>query len=378
MIDTDAWYCPLPFKHAYVDSTGVAACCQTPRHPIPLRDWSTSTYLQQLQTTILSGDTPEVCVGCVKQEQTQGRSLRTDALKDYNYQRFTETAIDFVDYRSNNICNFKCRTCEPRFSHGIASETKHNNTLQKFYAVIADKTVHVDQQHAEWIYENIDIINRLMFTGGEPTRMPEVRKIVESAIYQNQSADILITTNASFTDHFWYEATRTHKKLHWTASIDAVGDAAELIRHGTDWKQVEKNVRWLSSHSVSMDVNTVVSNLHVLHLKPLLEFVLDIQQESRYPRGLHGSNGLRHQFHVCHRPYYLSADNWPDQLKLKAIDHLQDCLTLPLDSEQTSTITGLLHTITHSKFDQKLWDQGQQFNNELDKIRNQNHTGLMS
>lgn len=373
---TKDWYCPLPFKHAYVDSSGVAVCCQAPRQPIALQDWADSQYLKGFQSDMLSGVMPVACQGCGKQEQTQGRSLRTDALKDYNHQRFEHTGIDFVDYRSNNICNFKCRTCEPAFSHGIAVETKNNSVLKKFYKLAPEKTVRVTEQNANWIHQNIDVIKRLMITGGEPTFMPEVRKIVERVVYDGLDTDLMITTNASFVDDFWFEATRRHNRLHWTVSIDAVGPAAEIIRHGTQWNLIEKNVRWLASHAASMDVNTVVSNLNVLQLLPLLKFVREIQHDSRSPRGLHGDQGARHQFHVCQRPYYLAADNWPDKLKESVLNHLQQCQNLNLDSEQAAMVQGLSNAIAQSCFDPDLWQLSQQYNQELDTIRNQNYNML--
>jgi organic radical activating enzyme len=373
---SENWYCPLPFKHVFVDSTGVSVCCQAPRQSIALHDWTNSDYLKQFQSKISTGSAPAECQGCVKQEQTQGRSLRTDALADYNNQKFVESAIDFVDYRSNNICNFKCRTCDPVFSHGIANDVKHSTVLQEFYRVLPGKTVSVTQQNADWIYQNIDVINRLMITGGEPTAMPEVRQIVERVVYDQLDTQLLITTNGSFVDDFWFEATRQHDKLHWTVSIDAVGPAAELIRHGTNWKHVEKNVRWLASHASSLNINTVVSNLNLFQLSPLLEFVNDIQQESRSPRGRHGQEGCRHQFHVCQRPYHSAADNWPDQLKSPAIQHLESCLKQPLDAEQRSVIQGLVNSISLSNFDHALWAKSEKFNLELDKIRNQNYNTL--
>jgi hypothetical protein len=104
------WYCPLPFKHVFVDSTGVAVCCKTPRQSIDLDQWSQSKHVKQIQNQMLAGQVPDVCQSCVSEEKMTGRSLRTDSQQDYNHQRFVKTDIDFVDYRANNICNFKCRS----------------------------------------------------------------------------------------------------------------------------------------------------------------------------------------------------------------------------------------------------------------------------
>ena len=370
------WYCPLPFRHAYVDSTGVAACCQTPRQSVSLDQWITNPYLVDLQQQILQGNMPSVCSGCQQQERTQGRSLRTDSQRDYNYQRFVDTKIDFVDYRASNICNFKCRSCEPVFSHGIAAEARNNTVMANYYPVLDTKTVSIDAANIEWARENLAQINRLMITGGEPTYMPEIQLLVEKIVYDQLDIDVMITTNASFVNDFWCEATRLYPKLHWTVSLDAVGPAAEIVRHGTKWSVVERNVRWLSQHAASMDINTVVTNLNVMQLAPLLTFVHEIQQESRTPRGRHGDNGCRHQFHVSQRPYYLAVDNLSHELQDRAIHHLAQCLTLDLDAEQARTIHGVLAQVQQAKFDSVLWQRSVVFNTELDRIRGQNHLSL--
>jgi len=288
---------------------------------------------------------PSVCSGCQKQERTQGRSQRTDSQQDYNYQRFVDTKIDFVDYRASNICNFKCRSCEPAFSHGIAAEARNNTVMAKYYPVLDTKTVAIDAANIEWVRENLAQINRLMITGGEPTYMPEIQLLVEKIVYDQLDIDVMITTNASFVNDFWCEATRLYPKLHWTVSLDAVGPAAEIVRHGTKWSVVERNVRWLSQHAASMDINTVVTNLNVMQLAPLLTFVHEIQQESQ-------------------------------ELQGRAIRHLAQCLTLDLDVEQARTIHGVLAQVQQAEFDSVLWQRSVVFNTELDRIRGQNHLSL--
>jgi len=374
--EINTWYCPLPFKHAFVTSSGISACCQTPQQPTDLDKWADSEYLKQFQEKILVGHPPKECQGCVNQEKITGKSLRIDSLQDYEYQVFTETNIDFVDYRANNICNFKCRSCEPKFSHGIANEVKNSTTLQKFHPVINQKIVSVTDNNAEWIRQNLPQIKRLMLTGGEPTRMFEIRSTVERAVYDKLNTCIMITTNASFDDDFWCELTRLHNNVHWTVSLDAVGSAAEIVRYGTQWSQVERNIRWLAANAASMNVNTVISNLNILQLGPLLKFVREIQKESVFPRGRHGKNGVRHQSVVLTSPSLLAATNLPLELKQRAILHVSECLNMDLDLEQTQVLQGLLKQLHETEFDATVWHRSKIFNNELDRIRKQNHLEL--
>lgn len=377
--DASKWYCPLPFRHAFVDNAGVGACCNTKRYPVSLNDWADHPELKKLQEQFKSGIIPDQCHPCVTQERTQGRSLRTDSNRDYDHEITTETCIDFVDYRSSNICNFKCRSCTPLFSHGIAKEARSNDLLPKFYGTIGQaqtKTISVTDSNRAWIIQNLSQIKRLMFTGGEPTVIPEIKEIIQEIVKNHNHIQVLITSNASFIDKFWFDVTQQIHNIHWTLSVDAVGTAAEIIRHGTDWTAVSQNIEWLARNANSLDINTVVSNLNLFQLAPLLQFVRNMQKISIAPTGKHGNLGCRHQLYVCQRPYYLAADNWPDHMISNVKEYLRYCNNLDLDDEQKTTLQGLADQIQTAKFDSSLWDQCQQFNQILNQMRDQDHTTL--
>ena len=371
------WYCPLPFRHAYIDSTGIAACCQTQRHQVALDEWSTYPELIKLQQELLAGNKPTTCKSCVKQEQIYGTSLRTNSNRDYNNQVFTDTNLDFIDFRSVNICNFKCRSCGPLFSHGITQEINNYPELKKFFGPApTSKTVTVTDVNIDWIMRNLGSLKRIMFTGGEPTLIPGVRNLINKIKQDHKEIMVMITSNASFQDNFWFEITEQLPNLHWTVSVDAVGPAAEIVRHGSDWAVIESNVSWLAQHAQSLDINSVVSNLTIFELKPLLEFGRRMQQLSITPVGRHGDLGCRHQFFVCQRPYWLAADNLSEELLRQAVPYLESCTTLDLDHEQRNMLDGLVGQIKSAKFDPELWNKSQSYNQTLDQIRNEDHLTL--
>jgi len=371
------WYCPLPFRHAYIDRTGISACCQTPRYQVSLDEWLAHPELLNLQQELLNGNTPKVCQACVKHESAYGTSLRINSNRDYNHQVFTNTELDFIDFRSVNICNFKCRSCNPVFSHGIAQEINNHPELQQFFGnPPAGKTVSVTDVNVDWIKRNLGSLKRIMFTGGEPTVIPGVRELIKKIKQDHKDVMVMITSNASFQDDFWFEITEQLPNLHWTVSIDAVGTAAEIVRHGSNWAVIERNVAWLAHHANSLDINSVVSNLTVFAIKPLLEFGRRMQHLSVTPSGRHGDLGCRHQFFVCQRPYHLAADNLSEELLPLAIDYLESCLALDLDDEQRNMLTGLIAQIASAKFDIKLWERSQLYNQTLNQIRRENHLTL--
>lgn len=369
----DKWYCPLPFRHAYIDPDGISCCCKTPRQSSTLSEWPDNQWLKQIQTKFLNNEIPQECRECQQSEQDFGHSLRTNSVRDYGNEIFTDTKIDFVDYRSVNICNFKCRSCAPVFSHGIDQEVKNNPSLLKFWKPNQTKTVSVDSINRDWLLENLSQIRRLMFTGGEPTRIREIREILETIIERDEkNIEILITTNGSFEDQFWKDLTLRIPRLHWTLSLDAVGPAAEIIRHGTVWSIVEKNARWLSQNAHSLDINTVVSELSVPGLPDLIKFVRDLQRSTTK------QNGCLHQFHVCRKPDRLAADNWPDDLRPKILSQISKCLDMDLLDYQRDFVQNLISVISQSSFDQNLWDRSRQFHSVLDSVRHEDHMTLLS
>jgi hypothetical protein len=367
------WYCVAPFRQVYLDPQGISPCCNIRRQPVELHQWEDNARLRELQQSFLAGKTPSECVSCWKTEKNYSTSLRKEFNQDYQHKIFTDTKIEFVDYRSSNLCNFKCRSCSPVFSNGIAREVvQHADKLKKFHPIIDQKSIAVTESNTDWIVQNLAQINKLMFTGGEPTIMPSVRKILELVLDQDPTKQVLITTNASFTDDFWYQLVDRMPNLHWTVSIDAVGPAAEIVRHGTRWSVVEHNTRWLAEHSASMLINSVVSNLTVMQLKPLLMFVADVQAHSN------GRNGCDHRFCVLQRPDHLSADNLTSELKDQALNQIKECHTLELADSQRDMLQGLEQQLIESSFDQVLWAQSCDYNSTLDQVRQENYQQLFT
>lgn len=369
------WYCPLPFRHAFVSTDGISMCCQASRSQTTLDRWPNDPSLIDAQQKILGGEIPKDCQSCVQQEKTRGRSLRTDSIRDYEGQRFTKTKIDFIDYRYSNVCNFRCRSCTPYFSHGLAKEVRDNPDLQVFHPVIDEKRITIDDKNVTWILDNLKDIKRLMLTGGEPTLIPEVRTILHEVMRHNlNDMQIMITTNGSFTDDFWYDLTHKLPNLHWTVSVDATGLAAEIVRYGTDWTIVEQNLHWLAINSRSMDINTVISHLNIRHLGAILSLVRRLQIESL--SGRHGTAACRHLFFIIQQPYPLAADNLPPALKSDVLTDLQSYLDLDLDDDQRSTVKTLINLLQQSEYSEKLWQKDQTYNQILDQIRGQDHTVL--
>lgn len=368
-------FCPLPFRHVFIEPRGVKPCCSyTQMFQGSVEDWLSSQELNDLQRSMLDGQIAQGCASCIADEQRDGTSTRLGAIAVYGAEHIRATQIDYVDYRANNICNFRCRSCEPFYSNGIAFEVKRHVELQPFFSVPDTKLARTLQQDKQWIIDNVNSIKRLMFTGGEPTLIPEVREIIEYIREKNLTdISIMITSNASFTDPYWFEITQSMPNIHWTLSLDSVGTAAEVIRHGTDWAVVSNNIERMFDIAPSVNVGTVVTNLSVLQLDLLFAFVNNLKEKYS-----HRANGRTQFIEICNWPRYLSPYNWPEDRRGEVVDYLKNILAnQPLQDKQRHIVETLAKDIESNNADPQLWAEFEHYNKTLDNIRRESYQQLL-
>jgi sulfatase maturation enzyme AslB (radical SAM superfamily) len=359
-------YCPYPFKHVFADPKGTKPCCSyTNVFPGSIQEWITSNELKQLQDDVLNNRYNDGCIACLHGDALDKVSSRHTALTDYRNTIYDKTEIDFVDVRSSNICNFKCRSCEPSYSSRIQAEVRRNPPLEKFYSI--GKMLPQDDNY-EWILDNLSQLKRIMFTGGEPTQIPHIRDILLEIQRRQLDIKIQIISNASFTDDFWVDITKEMPNINWALSIDACGHEAEIIRDGTNWEVVASNVERLFGVAHSVNIGTVVTNLNVLHLAELFWFVNHMK---RYKA--RANNGASHMISICNFPKHFSPYNWPDVSRPYVIEHLEQAKVDAKQDSQKQILEILIKNISETiVFDFMQWSRFISHNQALDNLRNQN------
>ena len=374
----------MPFRHVFVEPRGIKPCCSySGTAPMSIDEWTHSDELKKIQHVILQGQVPMGCKHCIRGEQQSNHSTRLEAINDYGTDIVTDTVIDYVDFRSSNICNFRCRSCEPFYSNGIAQEIKKNVDLRDFLVLAKHlppgtiipkvKQATTDTQDYQWVIDHLPQIKRLMITGGEPTKISEVRNLVEH-IRQNRisTVQVMLTSNASFTDPYWIELTREMPNIHWTLSLDAVGPAAEVIRDGTKWSVVSRNIETMFDIAPSVNIGTVITNLSVFQLKPLFRFVNDL--EKKYS---HRANGRTQFIQFCQWPEYMAPYILHSSMKDQALEYLGSFDFAQLQPSQIQAINNLSGMIASRKRPyNRRWQLSETYNNMLDEIRGQQHDWL--
>ena len=366
---TDVW-CPLPWIHQFVTTTGVKMCCSSGyEEKCSPKEFETSKELQEVKNHILSDIPHKYCKGCYELDKQGLTSTRQNAIRDYPLLNKSniEHRIEYYDLRYNNLCNFSCRTCGPDFSSSISHEITASPALQKYHNNIVTRK-NTYENIADDITDNLSNLNRILFTGGEPLLIKDNLRILEKLIeLNNTDCEILITTNCSVMNKEWISILKNFKRVHWTLSLDGVGKSAEYIRHGTVWNNVLDNIKNILTLNHSVAINTTLSAYSLLDISRVIELFVELKKSATSP--------LEIWFGVCQWPSHLSPGVLTGKLADRARQELEKSIKLLSAVEDNpercvldlKNILNLLSTCSNSKTISTFAE----FTKDLDLVRNQ-------
>ena len=363
---SDVW-CPLPWIHQFVQTTGVKTCCNGNKNlAVSLREFASSSLVEDIKQSIRENKIHPNCTSCIASERSGFDSIRNEAVRQYphyNIDNIPDT-VEYLDLRYNNLCNFSCRTCDPTFSSSIAKELADNPSTAKWFSPVEKVNNYASiEQELDYI---LPTVRRINFTGGEPMLVKENLLVLDKLIKLDKlDCEILITTNASAVNPNWLSMLGQFKSVHWTISIDGVGSTAEYIRFGTKWSQVDHNIKSILSLGHSVAFNTVVSAYSVLDIDRLIQYSIDCKNISL----------MDHWFHLCKTPTHLNPKVLTGDLAstankklLSAIELLKTVGTFsPMGLNTLIETIGLL-----GAGNQLLVDRFNEYTAQMDSIRNQN------
>jgi pyruvate-formate lyase-activating enzyme len=363
-------WCPLPWIHQFVTTTGVKMCCNSGyQESCSPSEFEHSTELQEVKNNILN-DTPHShCNGCYELESKGLNSVRQSAIRDYPLlnKDNIEHKIQYYDLRYNNLCNFSCRMCSPDFSSSIGREVTENVSLQKYYNNILPRK-NLYENIAEDIKNNLSNVNRILFTGGEPLLIKDNLKILEELIaIGNTNCEILITTNCSVMNQDWLEVIKHFKRVHWTLSIDGVEKSAEYIRYGSNWPVIIKNIKSILELGHSVAMNATLSAYSVLDISRVVEFFIETKKLAKGP--------LELWFGTCQWPKRLNPYVLTGELSNRARQELEKSIQLlaAVTNNPEHSINDLRNilNVLNTCDEPKIVEKFAEFTKDLDLSRNQ-------
>ena len=404
MSDKSKTFCMHPFTGLATREDGaVKVCCRS--QPIgwiqddTLENIWNGHQIQEVRRQVLNGERPEVCKPCFDLEDQGVESLRQRHIKgdipEARINLYPNTLLQEVlpfefptmEIKLNNLCNLKCRMCNPTDSTSWNDWKEVEEFYDKEKNYIADnvrklnlvKKPYLDtfEDNPNWwdsFEKNLPYFRRVEFAGGEPLMDPQHYRILDMLKPYGANIEIKYATNGNTlgiskgrTVHDYW----THfRSVAVNVSIDGIGPVYEYIRGNGNWREVVQNIQIIKEipniNRVVGAVAVQVSN--VLTLDEMIKTFLD-------------ELGIVFYTNMVQYPNVLSAQVIPNELKSIAVIRLKSVRELvptfklvkehPMLEELTyKQIDGIINFIL-AKDNTHLWNDCIEYNRRLDVTRNQ-------
>jgi len=241
-------FCSRPWSELHIEEDGqVTPCCVMPSNRFPMGN-SVKEYLQgeplkELQQSFLENKKHPSCEYCWEAERN---NLHTHRVRN---TPSSEKTIEKVHIRLNNVCNFKCRMCNPNFSTTWAIENKKHkyftfeDTDTETNAFKKDPTLLPLLKHLI-SSGHLECIN---VSGGEPL-ITDANYDMLTYLIENKCTDVQIiySTNLSmlqYKKHDLKDLWAKFKKVELLVSCDGWGPSVEYSRTGFSTKTFVKNIQ---------------------------------------------------------------------------------------------------------------------------------------
>lgn len=369
--------------------------------------WNNNT-MKRIRKQVLNGERPAECAPCFNLEDQGVESLRQRhingvipearinlypnalaALRDDYTMPFE---FPTMEIKLNNLCNLKCRMCNPTDSTSwndwdqvedfykkegnfVVSSIKELNLVKKPYL---DK---FDDNPNWWdsFEKLLPYFRRVEFAGGEPLMDPQHYRILDMLKPYGANIEIKYATNATTlgiskgrTVHDYWPH---FKSVAVNASIDGIDNVYDYIRGNGNYSEVEANIKIIQAiPNVSRIVGAVAVQVsNILILDKMIEHFLD-------------KLGIVFYTNMVQYPNVLSIQVLPNELKSLAIKRLNDVkLRVPdfkyvkenpiLLGLTLKQIDGIINFIL-AKNTTHLWNDCIDFNRKLDATRKQSFTDV--
>ena len=310
-------FCILPWMHIATNSTGnLRVCCNA----VPWKSyiwkekdkpykiykddikeaWHSDSY-KNIRQQMLDGKRPEICERCFREEDAGIKSARQSANEqwgtDCDMTTTPEMDIRYVDLRLGNLCNLKCRMCNPISS---SMWVKDWNEAVKPEAQLPPEEIErlskMDWPSKDTTWDNIKEImpsvEMIYFTGGEPTLTLEQMSLLEYCI-KNNYTDVTLKYNTNLTNipERMLELWKSFKKIKVNASIDATYRLNRYIRYPSDFEEISNNLEILGNlPNVNIQIHTTVQMYNIMALDQILIYF----------------SGYDHFLNILNHPEYLN------------------------------------------------------------------------
>ena len=401
-------FCMHPFTGLATREDGaIKICCRS--QPVgwiqeqTLEDVWNGAAMREVRRQVLCGERPEVCKPCFDLEDQGVESLRQrhingvipearitlypNALQQLQEDYTMPFEFPTMEIKLNNLCNLKCRMCNPLDSTSWQDwdqvkpfYEKENNYLVPTVAKLVRKPGQYigpfDDTDNWWnsFEKLLPHFKRVEFAGGEPLMDPQHYKILDMLKPYGADIELKYATNGTTlgiskgrTIHDYWPHFRS---VAVNVSIDGIHEVYNHIRGNSNFNDVERNIKEIQKiPNVSRVVGAFTAQAgNILQAAECIDYFINEMNIVFYS-------------HRVSYPTCLSAQVLPQELKDEAIRRLQAVsLRVPLFDNVVKY--PILEKITQqqiqdninylqAKDQNHLWLDFLEFNRRLDTTRNQ-------
>ena len=385
----DDKFCPLPWIHLGTHPHGgVTPCCISDMtegknrarnftvkgdivYNLNDHDINThmnSDYFKQIRKEMLNDVEPKACSRCYEEERKGIESKRVHESKiykdfdpDYASRITSEDGsipldLRFVELRLGNVCNVRCRTCNPASS---SRWVKYYKNIVDSLDFVNDGYSWLDHKHDfQWpedenfyddLFKCAPNMEVLYINGGEPTLIKAHWNYLDKLVKSGRSKNIILWYNINMTNlppeaiPIWKE----FKEARVCPSIDCLDERNHFIRFPTNWQDVTKHLDMLLKEEVfTTRITQTVSAYNYPYLDEFLNWA---------PCPV--------DMNFVYDPDYLSPAILPPVVRRQVHDKFRKTMG---NSHELGT---LLSMFNDDEWDETKWEHFCRYNDELDKIR---------
>jgi MoaA/NifB/PqqE/SkfB family radical SAM enzyme len=399
-------FCMHPFTGLATREDGaVKVCCRS--HPIgyiqdqTLEEIWNNDAMQRIRKQVLNDERPPECEPCFNLEDQGVESLRQRHIagvipearitlyphavstlrKDYTMP----FEIPTMEIKINNLCNLKCRMCNPMDS------TSWNDwqEVEKYYSkednFLVQKIIDLNLKNKPFLDSFVDTDNwwvsfekllpyfrRVEFAGGEPLMDPTHYKILDMLAPYGNNIEIKYATNLTMlgkSNRTVWQYWPKFKSVAVNVSIDGIGASYEYVRGNASWAELINNIKQIQTiPNISRIVGAVAVQVsNVMILDKMIEYFLN-------------DLGIVFYTNMVNYPTVLSVQAMPKNLRMEAITRLQ-AVRSRVHGFKYVLENPVLIDITYKQIDgvinylkvdhSHLWQECIEFNRKLDATRKQ-------
>ena len=256
---TNPYFCPVPWTGLMYNFDGAVKNCIRSAGTIGnIKDTTLPDILQgptntAIQTNIVNKTPVATCHTCYDLERGKkgfnhisDRVFYIKELKQTPTDTYRTGNFDLqtIDVRWTNLCNFACVYCSSEFSSKWADELN---------VKIEQPSEQQSANFKEYIYKHAHQLKHVYLAGGEPLLMKENLELLKEL---NPEVNLRINTNLSKVDTGVFNAVCSFKNVHWTVSVETIGEEFEYIRFGGKWADFLDNLNTIRKldHKISFNM----------------------------------------------------------------------------------------------------------------------------